>query len=299
MLLKHSIGLLASSLQNHVKILSQDYGPRNFQHYIALTQAANYIHTVFHEYQFLVTVQEYQIKDKIYSNIEAELPGANSSHPLVIVGAHYDSAGNSPGANDNASGIAVMLEIARLLAAAKPDCPVKFVAFVNEEPPFTHTKQMGSYYYAKHLRSLDFQVKAMLSLETIGCYTEKRGEYGPPVLKYLLPYRQNFLAFIGNRNSKDLVKNASDYFKSICSIPIKTLSAWGFLPGIKSSDQESFWKQGYQGIMVTDTAWARDWQAYHTQNDTYDRINYDKLTEATIGLAKTIFSLSQDCNDKT
>lgn len=275
-------------LRKHVKILSHDIGPRNFRHYSALTQAAEYIQEVFREYQYVTTRHEYILNNKVYANIEAELMGVNSPQQLVLIGAHYDSANDSPGANDNASGVAVMLEIARLIAQTRPNCAIKFVAFTNEEPPFTHTKQMGSYRYAAHIKSLSYQINAMFSLETLGCFSEERARYGVPLLKYLIPYKQNFLAFIGNIASKNLVNRTSGVFKICCSVPVKTLTAWGFLPGIKASDQESFWKHGYKGIMITDTAWARDWQAYHTSHDTFEKLNYPVMAEIAIGLAHAL-----------
>jgi Zn-dependent M28 family amino/carboxypeptidase len=219
------------------------------------------------------------------ANIIAELPGSTKAAEIVVIGAHYDSAIGSPAANDNGSGVAALIEIARSLAKEKFARTVRFVAFTNEEMPFFRTDDMGSNRYAQHCRERDENVVSMVSVETIGYFTGKPDTQHFPVaaLAVMYPTTGNFLAFVGNLESRSLLDRCAKAFNEKVKFPSEVLSAPAELAGVDFSDHMSFWRANYPAIMVTDTANYR-YPHYHKKTDTPDKINYDNLARVTSGL---------------
>ena len=227
-------------------------------------------------------------------NLEAVLAGGALAREVVVIGAHYDSAAWAPGADDNASGVAAMLAIAHALAASKhtPARTVRFVAFVNEEPPFFWNEEMGSLVYAKACKARGDAIVAMLSLETLGYYRDEAGSQKyPPVVSWFYPERGDFVGFVGNLGSRGVVREAIGAFRGAVAFPSEGAALPSFVTGVGWSDQWSFWQVGYAGVMVTDTAPFRN-PNYHQPSDKPDTLDYGRLARVTEGLVAVVKKLA-------
>ena len=225
-----------------------------------------------------------------------EISGTASPGDIVIIGAHYDTVPGCAGANDNTTGVAAVLELARLLSTRITDRTVRLVAFVNEEPPFFRTDLMGSRVYARRCRERDDNVVAMLSLETIGFYADEPGSQKYPFpFSFFYPDTGNFVGFVGNLGSRSLTRRAIRAFRESTQLPSEGLAAPAWIPGIGWSDQWSFWQEGYPGVMITDTAPFR-YPYYHTPQDTPDRIDYDRFARVVMGVSRVVEVLAQAQN---
>jgi len=283
---------LAKNLEKHVYILSSEIGDRNvITQYTQLNAAKKYISEKLSSWGYMVKFQNYNVYGKEVSNIIAEKASTNPNKEVIIVGAHYDTCYN-PGADDNASGVAAILELARWFKDKNTNKNIRFIAFVNEEPPFFHTSIMGSRVYAKKLRADNEKVSAIIIFEMIGRYSnELFSQRYPPFIGFFYPNRANFIAVVGNIKSRNLVKKIKNTFKQKSSFPVAGIAAPNFVNGINFSDHWSFWQEGYQAIMLTDTAFFRS-NTYHQQSDTYEKLNYAQMSEVVIGMAKVLEELS-------
>ncbi len=285
--------LLRDRLEEHVTMLGGEIGERNLWHYSELQAAADYIEGQLAELSYEVARQEFTVENRAVCNIEAELPGGSKSGEIFVVGAHYDSVLGSPGSNDNGSGVAAVLEIARLLAGEKLDRTVRFVAFVNEEPPFFQTGNMGSRVYAARSRERGERIAGMISVETIGYFSDSAGSQKYPFpFSFFYPDTANFIAFVGNLGSRRLVRSAIASFRRHTQFPSEGLAAPGSITGVGWSDHWSFWKEGYQAIMITDTALFR-YPYYHTISDTPDKIDYERMARVVAGIALLVAELAR------
>lgn len=280
---------LQERLRRHVFRLAGEIGERNVFRYDALQAAAVYIRGVWDEQGFEVVSQAYEANGLVCENLEVTRPGAGPG--LLLLGAHYDSVKGSPGANDNGSGVAGLLEISRALSRATPAMTVRCVAFVNEEPPFFYWGKMGSLVYAKAARARGDAIRLMVSLEMLGCYRQEPGTQDyPPLLGYFYPDTGNFIAFVSNLKSSGLLRKTAQAFRTHSEFPLQSLAAPSFVPGVGWSDQLSFWRQGYKALMVTDTAFYR-YPYYHTAADTPDKIDYASMARVVAGLQRTFEGL--------
>ena len=280
-------------LRRDVTVLAGEIGERNIWHNQELQAAATYIKQQLIQAGFESQVQEYMVRGVAVENIFAIKQGTSKPDEVVVVGGHYDSVSGSPGANDNATGAAAVLEITRLLADATNDRTIHFVAFVNEEPPFFKKAEMGSLVYAKNLKRQGVKVSAMFSLETIGYYSkEPDSQRFPFPLGFFYPHTGNFIGFIANTASKELLEQSISTFRKSTSFPSEGVSAPAWVMGVDWSDQWSFWKQDYPGLMVTDTAPYR-YPHYHRVSDTPDKINYDSFARVVIGLSRVVGELAK------
>lgn len=282
---------LAKRLSTHVHYLSQTIGERNLSRPGNLDASAAYLRTTLQQIGYQVVEQSYLVHGQTVRNLEVILPGTTSSE-TVVVGAHYDSAVGTVGANDNATGVAALLELARLLHQVKTRKTIRLVFFVNEEPPYFQTDEMGSIVYAKQLRRDHTPISAMISLETIGYYSDVPGSQKyPPVLNLFYPNRGNFVGFVGDSGSRELTRQAIRMFRETASFPSEGVAAPPDWPGIGWSDHRSFWQQGYPAIMITDTAVFR-YPYYHTPSDTPDRVDFEKMARVVEGVQHIIESLA-------
>jgi hypothetical protein len=287
-------GEVASSrlLREHVRMLAGQIGERNYIKRRALDSAAEYVRERLVAAGYEVSEQVFPTRGQSFRNLEATLPGAIAPAEIIVVGGHYDSVLGSPGADDNASGTAAVLELARLLRSARPDRTIRFVAFANEEPPFFFTDSMGSRHYARAARARGDDIVTMLSIETIGYYRDSAGsQQYPPVLGWFYPDRGNFVGFVGNVSSRGLVHRAISDFRSHTAFASAGTAAWMRFPGISWSDQWSFWKEGYDGIMITDTAPFRN-PNYHHPWDVPDSLHYDHMARVVHGVSRTVLHLA-------
>ena len=284
---------LQTSLQQTIQKISVEVGPRNEERYEKLEAARIFLETALTQAGYEVKQQEYQIAGRLYYNLEVERLGTEKPQEIIVIGGHYDSAFTSPGANDNGTGVAATLELAKIFAQKSPQRTIRFVEFVNEEPPFFWTKDMGSLVYAQQAHENGENIIAMFSLETMGYFSEASGSQNyPHPLNLIYPDQGNFIGFIGNLNSGDLVKKAIASFRRQVNFPSQGASLPGWIPGVGWSDHWSFWQQGYKGIMITDTAPYR-YPHYHTEEDTMDKIDFDKFARVVAGLAKVISDLAE------
>ncbi len=283
---------VADRIARHVATLATEVGERNVWCAPALETAALYIERTLTALGYEVETQEFEVFGKRVRNLDAELRGTSRPSEYVVVGAHYDSVVGCPGANDNASGVGAMLELARLLRGGSLARTVRFVAFVNEEPPFSFTANMGSRRYARRSRERRERVVAMLSLETIGCYRDgPRTQAYPFPFGLLYPRTGDFIAFVGNLRSRALVRRCVGAFRRHARFPSEGAAAPGYLPGVFWSDHWSFWRERYPAVMVTDTALFR-YAEYHTPEDTPDRVDCARVGRVVVGLASVVQELS-------
>jgi len=283
---------LRDELLRDVETLAGQIGQRNIWNYKNLTAAADFLETSLTKANYKVNRQNYQVEDKTCSNIEVEITGIKHPEQIVIVGAHYDTVFGSPGANDNGSAVAAALALARRFAGKKTDKTLRFVFFVNEEPPFFQTGRMGSMAYAKSCREKDENIIAMLSLETIGYYTDQPNSQKYPFpFSLVYPSTGNFIGFVSNTSSRKLLHNVIASFRKHCKFPSQGGAIPEFIPGINWSDHASFWHYNYPAIMVTDTAPYR-YPHYHLPEDTFDKICFDHLATVTSGLQSVILDLA-------
>ncbi len=271
-------------LRADVNRLAGQIGERNVFEYPQMLEAVAFIEESLGHEHLEVRRQEFKAGGKTCYNVELEIPGGALREEIVVVGAHYDSVRGSPAANDNASGVAALFELARVFRDARPDRTVRFVAFANEEPPFFTTAEMGSLVYAKRARERKENIVAMMSLETIGFYSdEPRSQRYPFPLRLFYPTEGNFIGFVGNIGSRGLVREAVAEFRANVDFPSEGAALPQFIPGVGWSDHWSFWQYGYPGIMVTDTALYR-YPYYHSPDDTPDKLDYDRMTRVVRGL---------------
>lgn len=282
---------LIKNLKSHVYKLSHEIGDRSMFKYDKLEEAKDYIAGEFTSFGYNVEFQKYTLFNKTAQNIIASKVGINKPEEIVIVGAHYDTCFN-PGADDNGSAVAGLLQLARFMSNKEAGRTIKFIAFVNEEPPFFKTKDMGSYVYVREAKAKGENIKAVIILEMIGYYTNKpNSQRYPPFLGLFYPNKGNFICAIGNFPSRELVKEVIKGFKKQAQFPIESFTGPGIIQGVDFSDHWSFWKEGYPAVMVTDTAFYRN-PHYHSSSDTYEKLNYESMAEVIRGLKVSLTEIS-------
>lgn len=285
---------IGNHLKAHVTYLATAIGERNLSRPETLQAASSYLQNILEQEGYAVAKQNYSVGGRTATNLEVRIAGGNTNPETIVVGAHYDSALGTPGANDNASGVAAVLELARLFHPAKTKRAIRFVLFANEEPPYFQTDEMGSVAYAKQLRHDHVQVVAMISLETLGYYSDKPGSQRyPPVLSLFYPSRGDFVGFVANSESRELVRLAIRRFRETTKFPSEGVAAPSDWPGIGWSDQWAFWQQGYPAIMVTDTAIFR-YPYYHTSRDTENQVDFARMARVVGGVRRVVESLATD-----
>jgi len=283
---------LVERLKQHVYKLSQEIGDRSVFKYEKLKQAENYIADQFNSLGYKTEFQEYFLLGKATRNIIATKAGTTRPQEIIILGAHYDTCFN-PGANDNASAVAGLIELARMISDKQTNRTIRFIAFVNEEPPFFKSEDMGSRFYAKQAKASKEDLKAVLILEMIGYYSDKPFSQRYPLFFGLFhPNKANFIAIVGNFHSARLVKQVVSEFKKHSEFPIESITTFGFVPGVDFSDHWSFWKEGYPAVMITDTAFYR-YSHYHSNSDTYEKLNYEAMLEVVKGLEAVLIGLAE------
>lgn len=281
------------ALHVHIRTLAGEIGERHVLRPRALLAAADYIRAVWEAQGYRVARQEYDLDGRTWANLEVVRPGTAHPREVILVGAHYDTVPGSPGANDNGSGVAALLELARHFANRETARTIRFVAFVNEEPPFFLTGNMGSEHYARAARERGDDIRAMLCLETIGYYRDEPGsQHYPPFFSFFYPDRGDFLAFVANFRSRALMRRAVAAFHTASDFPVEHVATFGWIPGVDWSDHRSFWRAGYPAVMVTDTAPYR-YPYYHGAQDTPDKVNYPALARVVAGLAAVVERLAR------
>lgn len=283
---------LVERLEHHVYKLAHEIGDRSVYEYEKLDEAARYITEIFRSFGYNVEFQDYSVLNKKVKNIIATKIGMQKLEEIIIVGAHYDTCFN-PGADDNGSAVAGLLELAKFMSDKQINRSIKFIAFVNEEPPFFKSELMGSRVYARDAKARGEDIKAVLILESIGYYSDRpHSQQYPPIFGLFYPNKGNFIAIVGNLRSRQLAKEVVSNFKNYTRFPIESVVTFGFIPGVDFSDHWSFWKEGYPAVMITDTAFYRN-PNYHSSTDTYEKLDYESTAEAVKGLGGVLIELAK------
>jgi|SRR5215213_440616 len=281
-----------SRLEAHVRKLSIELTPRDASHTDNLDLAAAYIKDEFSQTTTFVSEQAYRVQGTSYRNVIAHF--GPESEERIIVGAHYDTAGPLPGADDNASGVAGLIELARLFARQPPSLRVELVAFSLEEPPYFRTTGMGSSVHAQSLRQQNVHVRAMFSLEMIGCFLDAPNSQIFPVgvLRAFYPSTGNFISVIGRLGDGLLVRRTKAAMRNAAPLPVYSINAPGFVPGVDFSDHLNYWQAGYSGVMITDTAFYRN-RNYHTAQDTAEKLDYKRMGMVVEGVYAAVNELAK------
>jgi hypothetical protein len=278
----------ALSLRSDIKMLAGQIGSRNLYSLYALERAADFLEDRFKESHCTVMRETFTCEGKSCCNLVAEVRGSQVPEEIILIGAHYDTAGDSPGANDNGTGVAALLALAQTFSKEKPYRTLRFVAFTNEEPPFFKSACMGSRVHAKGCRKRQEKVIAMFSLETIGYYSDARStQMYPPPLSLFYPSTGNFIAFVGNLSYREFLKKTVDSFRRNAQFPSEGAALPSWIPGIDWSDHWSFWKEGFPAVMITDTALFR-YPEYHSIYDMPDKLDYERLARVVTGIKMVI-----------
>jgi len=279
-------------LRKHVHVLAVDIGERHTARPEALSAAARYIEQALASSGYAVRRQTYEADGVVCANLEVELLGRERAEEILLIGAHYDTVWGSPGADDNASGVAALIEITRLLSARPLKRTVRCVAFVNEEPPHFLSDLMGSVVYAREARARGDGIEIMLSLEMLGYYSSApRSQQYPAGLGLCYPDRGDFIGFVSNLRSRRALLRLHRAFRAHCAFPSERLASPAMVPGVGWSDHWSFWRAGYRAVMVTDTAFYR-YPHYHMPTDTPEKLDYAPMARITAGLADAVTALA-------
>lgn len=280
---------VVENLYKHVEYLSVKIGDRHLWKEGSLESTADYVESAFASYGYAPQRQTFSCHGKSVSNVIAEKKGTGEE--AVVVGAHYDTMPGTPGADDNASAVASLLELAKLLREGSNQKTYLFAAFVNEEPPFFGFPHMGSMVYAKHLREREISVEVMVSLEMLGYFRREPVQMYPlPGMGMLYPKTADYVGVVGNFHSFRYITFFRKGIRKHSSIKTKSLVAPEFFGGVNFSDHFSFWRHGYRAVMVTDTAFFRNTH-YHQETDTIDTLNFEQMGEVVRGLYFSLIAL--------
>ncbi|MGQ0628441.1 MAG: M28 family peptidase [Phycisphaerales bacterium] len=286
----------AARMQADVETLASGIGRRSTLHPRQMAEAARHIIRELEAAGFATHEEVFVERNARTPNIIVELLGHGTPEEIIVVGAHYDSYAGTPGADDNASGVAGCLELARRFAGSPRKRTIRFAFFVNEEPPSFQTPDMGSWVYAKACRARDDNVVAMLSLETIGYYTNEVGSQRyPPLISAAYPDRGDFIAIVGDFGARDLVRKVVGDFRSLASFPCEGAALPGFVPGVDWSDHWAFSTEGYPAVMVTDTAPFRN-PHYHQPTDVPATLDFEAMARVIDGIAAVVRGLAGEFN---
>lgn len=291
-------------LEQHVRRLSVDLYPRSYDQPRKIGLAADYIASEFRRAGALVSTQDVEVEEATYKNVIARF--GPKSGPVIVIGAHYDSHADThsaaiprkgyslethtPGADDNASGVAALIELAYLLGGKPQTRSIELVAYALEEPPHFRTEHMGSVWHARDLVRTQREVQLMLALEMLGYFSDKPGSqsYPLPGMSGLYSDRGDFIALIGGFGDFGAMRQAKALMSGATNLPVYSINAPAFIPGIDFSDHRSFWSNGTPAIMVTDTAFYRN-RNYHLATDTYDNLDYFRMAE----VVRAVYAITQ------
>jgi Zn-dependent M28 family amino/carboxypeptidase len=279
---------LSANLIRHVDRLAGLIGPRHLGNPRAFAAAAGLVEKVLADAGYKIARQSYVVHGQEVANIVAELPGERRKDGILVVGAHYDTVDTTPGADDNASAVAVMLEVARMMRNERPERTVRFIGFACEEPPHFYTGEMGSQVYARDCRMRDERIVGMLCLEMVGYFSSEPGSQKiphsiPRIFHPLLPNQGDFLAAVANPRSWRLLWRFRKGFRRASRMRLLPLVLPEAIHEIRLSDNSSFWDQAYPALMITDTSFLRN-PNYHLASDTPDTLDYMRMSDGALGI---------------
>ncbi len=275
-----------------VELLTSIRPFRNYLNTESLEKTASYIESIFKENCEETQIQSFEAENKTYKNIIGSFNVSEKER--IIVGAHYDVAGDTPGADDNASGVVGLLELSRLIKEVKPSLKyrIDLVAYANEEPPFFATRKMGSYIHAKSLHDKRVPVKVMICLEMIGYFSDKPNSqsFPLPFMKWFYPDKGNFVGVVGKLGQGRITKRIRDIMRKNSRIGVYSINAPKIIPGVDYSDHRNYWHFEYNAVMITDTAFYRN-PNYHRRTDTIDTLDFEKMYQVINGIFAVLTKL--------
>jgi hypothetical protein len=290
--MEQELGVIENILRADVSYLSETLGPRNPTHYESLAASAEWISDRWRSQGYEVRRQTFLVEGKECANLEIEIPGQRLASEIVIVGAQYDTWPESPGANNNAGGVAVLLKLGDMLKEHRPDRTIRLVAFTTQEPPYDNTESMGSLRYARRCKERGEDIRVMLCMDAIGVYKQDPGTQKLPFpFSLFYPSRGNFLGFISDLRSRPYVVETTRGFKKGSSFPIEAGSVPRWVKGASWSDHASFWKYGFAGIQITDTGAFRS-SSHTTSDDTMEKMDFGALARVTVGMYSSTIELT-------
>jgi len=280
-------------LRNHVEVLAVEHAPRNYMQQEKLNACAGYIQSQFQQSGGRVSEQAFEVMGRTYKNIACSFGPTNGVR--IVVGAHYDVCGENPGADDNASGVAGLIELAHLLAHTDLEQPVELVAFTLEEPPFFSSDDMGSAHHAARLRKDGVDVEVMICLEMIGFFRDEPGSQHFPslVLRMLYPDEGNYIAVVGGFSDRKQIRMMKASMRGATDLPVHAMCAPRAYGGMDLSDQRNYWSRGYNAVMVTDTAFFRN-SNYHRLSDTPDTLDYERMAKVVRGVYEAVVRMANE-----
>lgn len=287
-----TVSVSPQRLEAHVRMLSESLAPRDYSHLENLERAAAYIRKEFEQARGQVHDQPFQVNGNTYRNVVAFF--GPETKERIVVGAHYDTAGPRPGADDNASGVAGLIELAYLLSDANLSIQIELVAYTLEEPPFFRTNDMGSAVHARSLKDSGANIRVMFSLEMIGYFSDQNGSqtFPNPILSLFYPSTGNFISVVGSLGEGILVRRVKRAMSEISALPVYSINAPRFIPGVDFSDHLNYWNEGFDAVMITDTAFYRN-HNYHTEMDTAEKLDYKRMAHVIEGVFAAIEALSK------
>jgi Zn-dependent M28 family amino/carboxypeptidase len=286
------VSISPARLERHVRMLATTYVPRDAAHPENLDRVAAYIGQEFAQANARVVEQPYTINGYTYRNVIGSY-GPDTTERIVI-GAHYDAAGPYPGADDNASGIASLIELAYLLGNVPLPIRVELVAYTLEEPPYFRTSLMGSAVHAQSLKAQGVSVRVMVALEMLGYFSDAPNSQRFPasILKLVYPTRGNFIALVSKVGQGAVVRRAKRAMRGASLLPVYSINAPRLVPGVDFSDHRNYWAAGYPALMMTDTAFYRN-PHYHTAYDTPDTLDYRRMAMVVQGVYAAVLAFAQ------
>lgn len=284
---KSAVSVDPEALKKHVRVISEDFFPRDCLNTGNLDRCSDYIRSEFEKTGARIRVQEYEGNGRTYRNVIARF--GRSDDGLLVVGAHYDTCGPVPGADDNASGVAGMIELARLLSRAPVNRNIELVAYSTEEPPFFRSPSMGSAVHAKELRERGIKVRGVVILEMIGCFRDDwmSQDFPFPLLRLFYPSRGNYIAVVGRLDQWPFMRDLKKGMQGATDLPVYSINAPSTLPSIDFSDHLNYWETGCNAVMVTDTSFYRN-HDYHDEGDVWSRLDYDRMAEVVVAVYEGI-----------
>ena len=291
-IVENAVPVDSARLETHVRTLSETFFPRDWRHPENLDRAAAYIRDQFVETGAGVSEQPFQVAGNTYRNVIAVF--GPETKERIVVGAHYDAFGELPGADDNASGVAGLIELAHLLGNTSLPMRVELVAFTLEEPPHFRTSNAGSAVHATSLRKQGVPVRFMISLEMIGYFKDAEGSQRYPLslLRFLYSPRGDFAVVVGKLDGGSIIRQVKRAMRGASTLPVYSFSGPKLIPGIDRSDHLNYWNVGYKAVMVSDTAIYRN-ANYHTAQDTANTLDYHRMAMVVQGVYQAVVAATK------
>lgn len=278
--------MVRDRLSRDIEHLTKRFPDRHFLNADSLNWASEYIYRELESFGLRPEYQSFEVGGEVYRNVRVLL--GPSTAERIVIGAHYDVCSTTPGADDNASGVAGLLELARQLYLAEANLQrrVELVAYTLEEPPTFGTDKMGSAFHAKMLKEEGVPVVLMIALDGLGYFTDEPNSQKAPVIRgraAIASDRGNFIAIIGKRDESAIVERLKGIFEDVTDLPVESVAVHSLVPGANLSDHRNYWANGFRAVLVTDTAYLRN-PHYHAKTDSLATLDFERMQKVIQGV---------------